>query len=99
MLQPAGSALDQARGVRAVDETGAAGRRGRSTSSSAALLPTETDSMIGPSSFGHTSRGTSLAFADPEHGMAFAYAINRVVGGGDDVRAASLFGTVRGALA
>lgn len=31
--------------------------------------------------------------------MAFAYAINRVVGGGDDVRAASLFGTVRGALA
>ncbi|GGQ23302.1 hypothetical protein GCM10010279_33810 [Streptomyces mutabilis] len=37
------------------------------------MLPTETNPMLGPDSFGHTGRGGSLAFADPEHGMACGY--------------------------
>ncbi|HZF86958.1 serine hydrolase [Streptomyces sp.] len=61
-------------------------------------LPIETHPMIEPSSFGHTGRGGSLAFADPEHGVAFAYTMNRVIGGGGDVRAASLVEAVRRAL-
>ena len=63
------------------------------------MLPTESNPMIGPSSFGHTGRGGSLAFADPKHGVAFAYATNRVIGGGDDVRAALLAKAVRRSLA
>jgi CubicO group peptidase (beta-lactamase class C family) len=63
------------------------------------MLPTETNPMIGPSSFGHTGRGGSLAFADPEHGVAFAYAMNCVIRGSDDVRATSLIEAVRRSLA
>ncbi|PJE97043.1 esterase [Streptomyces carminius] len=32
--------------------------------------------MLGPGSFGHSGRGGSLAFADPETGTAFAYVTN-----------------------
>jgi len=32
--------------------------------------------MLGPGSFGHPGRGGSLAFADPETGVAFAYVTN-----------------------
>ncbi|MEV6838296.1 serine hydrolase domain-containing protein [Streptomyces sp. NPDC051133] len=62
------------------------------------MLPTEANPMIGPSSFGHTGRGGSLAFADPEHGVAFGYAMNNIIGGTDDVRAASLVDAVRRSL-
>lgn len=60
------------------------------------MLPTEANPMLGPQSFAHTGRGGSLAFADPEHGIAFGYVMNRVVAGSDDVRAASLVDALRG---
>lgn len=60
------------------------------------MLLTETNPMFGPKSFGHTGRGGSLAFADPEQGIAFGYVMNHVVAGSDDVRAASLVDVVRG---
>ncbi|MBU7597396.1 beta-lactamase family protein [Streptomyces sp. P38-E01] len=66
--------------------------------SSGYMLPTKGDPMIGPNSFGHTGRGGSLAFADPELGVAFGYVINHIVGGTDDIRAASLVGAVRKSL-
>lgn len=36
--------------------------------------------MTGPNSFGHTGRGGSLEFADREHGLAFGYAMNHIIG-------------------
>jgi CubicO group peptidase (beta-lactamase class C family) len=67
--------------------------------SSGYMLPTETNPMIGPNSFGHTGRGGSLGFADPEHGIAFGYAMNNIIGGLDDLRATSLVDAVRKSLA
>ncbi|MGI5197743.1 serine hydrolase domain-containing protein [Streptomyces sp. CA-288835] len=67
--------------------------------SSGYMLPTETNPMTGPNSFGHTGRGGSLAFADPEHGIAFGYAMNHIISGFDDVRAESLVDAVRRSLA
>lgn len=67
--------------------------------SSGYMLPTETNPMTGPNSFGHTGRGGSLAFADPEHGIAFGYVMNQIIGGLDDVRAMSLVDAVRKSLA
>ncbi|GGW77946.1 serine hydrolase domain-containing protein [Streptomyces lomondensis] len=66
--------------------------------SSGYMLPTETNSMTGPNSFGHTGRGGSLGFADPEHGIAFGYVMNHIIGGPDDMRAASLVDAVRKSL-
>ncbi|MEU1159681.1 serine hydrolase domain-containing protein, partial [Streptomyces sp. NPDC005921] len=63
------------------------------------MLPTETDRMTGPRAFGHPGRGGSLAFADPEHGIAFAYVMNHIVEGAEDTRAASLVDAVREAPA
>lgn len=63
------------------------------------MLPAKANPMLGPRSFGHTGRGGSLAFADPEHGIAFGYVMNHVVTGSDDVRAASLGDAVRGLVA
>ncbi|WP_435188032.1 serine hydrolase domain-containing protein [Streptomyces sp. bgisy126] len=63
------------------------------------MLPTDRTPMTGPAAFGHTGRGGSLAFADPEHGIAFGYVMNHIVGGPDDVRAASLAEAVRKAVA
>ncbi|WP_406123673.1 beta-lactamase family protein [Streptomyces canus] len=54
------------------------------------MLPTGDNPMTGPNAFGHTGRGGSLGFADPEHGIAFGYAMNNIIGGPDDVRAMSL---------
>ncbi|WP_030219040.1 serine hydrolase domain-containing protein [Streptomyces bikiniensis] len=59
------------------------------------MLPTEDNPMTGPTAFGHTGRGGSLAFADPEHGIAFGYAMNHIISGSDDVRAAALAEAVR----
>ncbi|MFJ2111449.1 serine hydrolase domain-containing protein [Streptomyces sp. NPDC087850] len=63
------------------------------------MLPTEDNLMTGPNAFGHTGRGGSLAFADPEHGIAFGYAMNHIVSGSDDVRAAALAEAVRKVVA
>ncbi|NEC92367.1 serine hydrolase domain-containing protein [Streptomyces sp. SID12501] len=63
--------------------------------SSGYMLPTEANPMAGPNSFGHTGRGGSLGFADPEHGIAFGYVMNHIIGGPDDVRATSLVDAVR----
>ncbi|MFI1410904.1 serine hydrolase domain-containing protein [Streptomyces sp. NPDC020707] len=62
------------------------------------MLPTESNPMLGSSSFGHTGRGGSLAFADPEHGVTFGYAMNNVIRGTDDVRAAYLVDAMRRSL-
>ncbi|MBL3671143.1 beta-lactamase family protein [Streptomyces sp. M2CJ-2] len=62
------------------------------------MLPTEANPMTGPNAFGHTGRGGSLGFADPEHGIAFGYVMNHIIGGPDDVRATSLADAVRRSL-
>ncbi|MER6124508.1 serine hydrolase domain-containing protein [Streptomyces sp. NPDC001795] len=67
--------------------------------SSGYMLPTETNPMTGPNSFGHTGRGGSLGFADPEHGIAFGYVMNHIIGGPNDMRAMSLVDAVRRSLA
>ena len=66
--------------------------------SSGYMLPTETNPMAGPSSFGHTGRGGSLGFADLEHGVAFGYVMNNIIGGADDIRAHWLVEAVRRSL-
>mgnify|MGYP001056632453 CR=1 FL=1 len=63
--------------------------------SSGYMLPAEANPMAGPNSFGHTGRSGSLGFADPEHNIAFGYAMNHIIGGPDDVRAMSLVDAVR----
>ncbi|MFC1227616.1 MULTISPECIES: serine hydrolase domain-containing protein [Streptomyces] len=62
------------------------------------MLPTEANPMTGPNAFGHTGRGGSLGFADPERGIAFGYVMNNIIGGPDDVRATSLVDAVRRSL-
>ncbi|MFJ7078111.1 serine hydrolase domain-containing protein [Streptomyces sp. NPDC098781] len=62
------------------------------------MLPTEGNAMAGPRSFGHAGRGGSLAFADPELGISFAYVMNHIVESLDDVRAMSLVEAVRQSL-
>ncbi|BAU83973.1 beta-lactamase [Streptomyces laurentii] len=59
------------------------------------MLPTEGNLMTGPNAFGHTGRGGSLAFADPERGIAFGYVMNHIISGSHDVRAAVLADAVR----
>ncbi|MBK6017910.1 serine hydrolase domain-containing protein [Streptomyces sp. MBT53] len=66
--------------------------------SSGYMLPTETNPMTGPNAFGHTGRGGSLGFADLEHGIAFGYVMNNIIGGANDTRAASLVDAVRRSL-
>ncbi|MEU6228159.1 serine hydrolase domain-containing protein [Streptomyces sp. NPDC047042] len=66
--------------------------------SSGYMLPTQTNPMTGPNSLGHTGRGGSLGFADPEHGIAFGYVMNHIIGGPNDVRATSLVDAVRRSL-
>ncbi|MEU6709299.1 serine hydrolase domain-containing protein [Streptomyces wuyuanensis] len=63
------------------------------------MLPTEGNLMTGPNAFGHTGRGGSLAFADPERGIAFGYVMNHIISGSDDVRAAVLADAVRKSVA
>ncbi|WP_435272033.1 serine hydrolase domain-containing protein [Streptomyces parvulus] len=66
--------------------------------SSGFMLPTETNLMTGLNAFGHTGRGGSLGFVDPEHGIAFGYAMNNIIGGASDIRAESLVDAVRRSL-
>jgi CubicO group peptidase (beta-lactamase class C family) len=40
------------------------------------MLHSGASPMLGPGSFGHPGRGGSLAFADPEYGVSFAYVTN-----------------------
>ncbi|MBF6191694.1 serine hydrolase domain-containing protein [Nocardia implantans] len=54
------------------------------------MLPTAQMPLGGRSSFGHPGRGGSLAFADPERRLAFAYVTNHIVEGALDLRARSL---------
>ncbi|MFJ6519296.1 serine hydrolase domain-containing protein [Streptomyces filamentosus] len=54
------------------------------------MLPTEDNPMTGPNALGHTGRGGSLAFADPEHGISFGYVMNHIISGSADVRASAL---------
>ncbi len=42
------------------------------------LLPSDFSPMMGPRSFGHSGAGGSLAFADPDTGVAFAYVMNQM---------------------
>ncbi|WUB84829.1 serine hydrolase [Streptomyces platensis] len=82
-------------------DQGAGQREGPSTPSrfsSGYMLPTDDTPMTGPCSFGHTGRGGSLGFADPAHGIAFAYVMNHIISGPDDARAASLVDAVRRSL-
>lgn len=43
------------------------------------MLPSPRQPMLGEGSFGHDGRGGSIAFAQPESGIAFAYLPNRAV--------------------
>ncbi|MER6682734.1 serine hydrolase domain-containing protein [Streptomyces olivaceoviridis] len=62
------------------------------------MLPTDANPMTGPGAFGHTGRGGSLGFADPDLGIAFGYVVNHIIGGSGDVRAQSLVDAVRKSL-
>lgn len=62
------------------------------------MLPTGATPMTGATAFGHTGRGGSLGFADPEHGVTFGYAMNHIIGGSGDVRAALLVDALRRSL-
>ncbi|MFI1014250.1 serine hydrolase domain-containing protein [Streptomyces sp. NPDC020965] len=63
------------------------------------MLPAEGVPMTGPDAFGHTGRGGSLGFADLDHGIAFGYVMNHIIGGSDDARATTLVEAVRKSLA
>lgn len=67
--------------------------------SSGYQLPTTDNPMTGPHAFGHNGRGGSLAFADPEHDIAFGYVMNHIISGPDDARAKSLVDAVLKSLA
>jgi CubicO group peptidase (beta-lactamase class C family) len=62
-------------------------------------LPPMLPPRCGPGAFGHGGAGGSLAFADPDSGVAFAYVMNRMrFDPGGDPRAASLVDALRECL-
>lgn len=62
------------------------------------MLPTESFAFGGPNSFGHPGRGGSLAFADPDTGIAFAYVPNYIIESAPDLRARNLVDAVSKSL-
>ena len=62
------------------------------------MLPTEGFAFGGPNSFGHPGRGGSLAFADPDAGIAFAYVPNYIIESAPDLRARNLVDAVSKSL-
>ena len=63
------------------------------------FLPSPFSPLMGPRSFGHAGAGGSLAFADPEAGVGFAYVMNQMQQGlSADPRPASLVSALRAAL-
>ncbi|AZK95540.1 MULTISPECIES: serine hydrolase domain-containing protein [Streptomyces] len=62
------------------------------------MLPTAAIPMTGSAAFGHTGRGGSLGFADPEHVIAFGYVMNHIISGSDDMRATALTNAVHKSL-
>ena len=60
------------------------------------FLPSEFAPLMGPRSFGHAGAGGSLAFADPDTGVGFAYVMNQMQQNlSGDPRTASLIDAVR----
>ncbi|MET8701376.1 serine hydrolase domain-containing protein [Kitasatospora sp. NPDC004723] len=67
--------------------------------SSGFLLPSPTlRPMLSPHSFGNDGAGGQFTFADPHHGITFAYTANRMIGHADP-RANNLIDAVRTSLA
>ena len=63
------------------------------------FLPSPFSPLMGPRSFGHAGAGGSLAFADPDAGVGFAYVMNQMQQGlSADPRPAALVSALRGAL-
>jgi CubicO group peptidase (beta-lactamase class C family) len=63
------------------------------------FLPSAFAPLFGPSSFGHAGAGGSLAFADPDNGLAFAYVMNQMQQNlSNDPRTATLIEAVRSAV-
>jgi CubicO group peptidase (beta-lactamase class C family) len=63
------------------------------------MRPFPRQPMLGGASFGHDGAGGSLAFAEPERGVAFAHLVNQMlVVGGPDPRTSALVEAVRACL-
>jgi CubicO group peptidase (beta-lactamase class C family) len=63
------------------------------------MRPFARQPMLGGASFGHDGAGGSLAFAEPERGVAFAHLVNQMlVVGGPDPRTSALVEAVRSCL-
>ncbi len=63
------------------------------------LLPSPFSPLMGPRSFGHAGAGGSLALADPDAGIAFAYVMNQMQQGlAADPRPAALVAAVQAAV-
>ena len=60
-------------------------------------LPAPDTWWYGPAAFGFAGLGGSIAFADPDTGIAFAYVMNHVIEGVPDQRAANLWAAVSAA--
>jgi CubicO group peptidase (beta-lactamase class C family) len=64
------------------------------------FLPSPFEPMLGPTSFGHAGAGGSLAFADPDSGVAFGYVMNSMQQNmANDPRTRALKHAVRDAIA
>lgn len=63
------------------------------------FLPSPFSPLMGPRSFGHSGAGGSLAFADPDAGVGFAYVMNQMQQGlSADPRPSALVSALRLAL-